>query len=58
MTVAWPAPSTGFVLQETEAIGAIAGWTDVAGVPTPSDGLNSVKIAVTNAGSYFRLLLR
>jgi len=56
-TVSWPAPSTGFKLQASDTLGAQASWTDVAGPPQVTNGLNQLNLPATNAATFFRLRL-
>ncbi len=57
LSLSWPAPSTGFALQETSQLGAPANWTNVNQAPIVTNGLNSVPVVMTNAQKYFRLRL-
>ncbi len=56
LNLAWPAPSTGFTLQQTGQL-APAGWTDFPGTPSVGNGLNQVSVEMTNATMFFRLRL-
>ena len=56
LKLAWPAPSTGFVLQETEQL-APANWTNSAAFPSLSNGLNQVSLNPSNSAKFFRLRL-
>ncbi|HMP82979.1 MAG TPA: SMP-30/gluconolactonase/LRE family protein [Verrucomicrobiota bacterium] len=54
--LSWPAPSTGFVLQET--LGAAAGaWTNSSLPVLATNGLNTVGVEATNPAKHFRLRL-
>jgi gluconolactonase len=52
----WPAPSTGFALQETDQL-APANWTNSTATPNVSNGLNQISVDSTNATKFFRLRL-
>ena len=56
MNLAWPAPSTGFTLQQTDQL-APTGWSDFPDTPSVSNGLNQVSVETTNATMFFRLRL-
>ena len=56
LNLSWPAPSTGFALQETDLLPS-ANWTNSATTPSVSNGLNQVSLAPTNATRFFRLRL-
>lgn len=53
----WPAPSTGFVLQETSLPSDPGTWADVATPPSVSDESNVVTVETSHPASYFRLRL-
>ena len=55
--VSWPAPSTGFQLQSSEALDAQAVWTNVPDSPQVTNGLNLLSWSATNAPKFFRLRL-
>ena len=57
LSVSWPAPSTGFKLQASDALGAVASWTDVSDLPQATNGLNQLNLPATNATKFFRLRL-
>lgn len=56
-TISWPAPSTGFVLEQTSALAPVATvWTPVGIAPTVSGGFNTVTITGAGVGQkFFRL---
>ena len=56
LNLSWPAPSTGFVLQQTDQL-TPAGWSNSASAATLTNGLNVVTVGVTNSARYFRLRL-
>lgn len=56
LNLSWPAPSTGFALQETDQF-TPANWTNVVTPPEVSDGLNQVSVDATNTAKFFRLKL-
>jgi gluconolactonase len=55
--VTWPAPSTGFSLQTTEALSGNAAWTDEAESVTEGDS-KVIRVPLTNSSRFFRLQLR
>lgn len=57
MTVSWPAPSSGFELQETQAMGPNAVWTNSGFKPSVSNAQNVVTVPFTDSADYFRLEL-
>jgi gluconolactonase len=57
VSLSWPAPSTGFVLQESDALEAPDSWTASFLTPMPANGTNSVSIDATNNARFFRLRL-
>lgn len=57
LNLSWPAPSTGFGLQETDQLNPPASWTNSPlGIITTNDQ-NTVNVDVTNAAKFFRLKL-
>ena len=56
LKLSWPAPSTGFALQETDQLAA-ANWTNSTASPSVSNGLNHVSVAPTNTAKFYRLRL-
>jgi len=57
ITLSWNAPSTGFVLQESEAPGSPESWADSSSAPITTNGSNIVNVNPTNAARFFRLRL-
>jgi hypothetical protein len=57
LTVSWPAPSTGFKLQATDSLGALASWANVTNSPQVTNGLNQLGLSATNAAKFYRLRL-
>jgi hypothetical protein len=57
LNLSWPAPSTGFVLQQAAQFGSSSIWTNSSGPFTTNDGLISVSMEATNPASFFRLRL-
>ncbi len=53
----WPAPSTGFVLQQTGQIENPAAWTNVTVTPVTTNGENLVGVEITNSAAFFLLQL-
>lgn len=56
LKLTWPAPSTGFALQETEPLPA-ASWTNSSATLTIGNGLNQVSLNSTSPAKFFRLRL-
>ena len=56
LSLTWPAPSTGFVLQEAGQL-TPADWINSTNTITATNGLNVMNIAVTNVARFFRLRL-
>jgi gluconolactonase len=57
LSLAWPAPSSGFQLQSAAVLGASANWVNVTNPPQVTNGFNQVDMNPTNTGAFFRLLL-
>ncbi len=57
LNLLWPAPSTGFALEETEQLGAQASWTNTNVTPTVTNGQNLISVETTNGAEFFRLRL-
>jgi hypothetical protein len=53
--VTWPAPSSGFALQETAQLTSSSAWTNTNRLLTTNDGQISVNVEATNPASFFRL---
>jgi gluconolactonase len=53
----WPAPSTGFALEETEQLDPPANWTASSLTPVVTNGQNWIRVKKTNAARFFRLRL-
>jgi gluconolactonase len=51
----WPAPSTGFTLQQSQGLGTAADWADVAESPGIVDDSNTVNVEATEPATFFRL---
>ena len=56
LTVAWPAPSTGYTLQQTTHLATSAGWTNTTYSITNTNGTNSITFTPTNGSLFFRLI--
>jgi hypothetical protein len=56
--LAWPAPSTGFTLQQAQMMGDGADWTDIPEPPEIVDESNTINVEATNSSSFFRLRLK
>ncbi len=57
LNLAWPAPSTGFVLQETGQLNSPPSWTNSPLAATTTNGWKVVNADATNAARFFRLRL-
>jgi gluconolactonase len=57
LKLTWPAPSTGFALQEATQLGSSSDWINSSRPLATNDGRFSVSVAVTNPASFFRLRL-
>jgi hypothetical protein len=57
LKISWPAPSTGFALQETEQLTPPITWTASSLAITATNGQNVVSVEATNAAKFFRLRL-
>jgi gluconolactonase len=55
MNLFWPAPSTGFVLQQAEQLSAA--WTNANVTAVNTNSQNVVGVAITNSATFFRLRL-
>ncbi len=56
LKLSWPAPSTGFALQETDQLTS-ANWANSPSAPSVSNGLNQISVSPTNSARFFRLRL-
>ncbi len=57
LNVSWPAPSTGFALQETEQLQPIENWTNSNLTIFVTNAENSVSVEPVNDTKFFRLRL-
>jgi gluconolactonase len=57
LKLSWPAPSTGFALQETGQLTPPVNWTASPLGITTTNGQNVVNVNATNAAKFFRLKL-
>jgi hypothetical protein len=57
LKLSWPAPSTGFALQETDQLTPPITWTASPLLITATNGQNVVDVAPTNTTKFFRLKL-
>jgi gluconolactonase len=55
--LSWPAPSSGFALQETEALHPSATWTNTSAALEISNGENVAHVEATNTSRFYRLSL-
>jgi gluconolactonase len=56
VNLSWPAPSTGFALQQASQLTPDS-WTNSPATPDVSNGLNQVSVDATNDVMFFRLRL-
>jgi len=57
VSLSWPAPSTGFVLEESETLESPDSWTDSSLIPIATNGTNLINLDATNSARFFRLRL-
>ena len=57
ITLSWDAPSTGFILQESDAPESPASWSNSSLAPAVTNGSNIVNFDPTNNSRFFRLRL-
>jgi hypothetical protein len=55
VVISWPAPSTGFVLEENTSLNGATQWATVAGTPTVVNGQNTMNVTRTGTMKFFRL---
>ncbi len=55
IVVAWPAPSTGFSLQQNPVVNNAPGWTGVTNVPVVVGSENQVFVSPPAGNKFFRL---
>jgi len=55
VNISWPAPSTGFVLQENPVVSS-TNWNAVSQVTNVVNGTNVVTIPATGGNLFFRLV--
>jgi len=54
-TIFWPAPSTGFVLQQNSSLGT-TNWTNVTNAVNVVGGTNTVKVQPAVSRQFYRLM--
>jgi len=57
ITLSWNAPSTGFVLQESDALESPESWANSPATPVMTNGSNIISVDPTNSARFFRLKL-
>ncbi len=57
LNLSWPAPSTGFALQETDEATSPASWTNSPLAVSTSNNQRLVNVDTTNTSKFFRLRL-
>jgi hypothetical protein len=55
VVISWPAPSTGFVLEENNSLNGATAWNPVTGTPTVVNGRNTMTLARSGAMKFYRL---
>ena len=55
--LSWPAPSTGFALEETNPLSSTSEWHSVTASPAALNGTNNVTVPASNSTSFYRLRL-
>ena len=55
VVISWPAPSTGFVLQENNNLNGVTPWAPVTGTPTVVAGRNTLTVTRSGTARFFRL---
>jgi hypothetical protein len=58
VNLAWPAPATGFALQQAGSAGGAAAWSDVPEMPAVANDWNSVAVPADAPAGFFRLRLK
>jgi hypothetical protein len=53
--ISWPAPSTGFVLEQADALVAPISWSVVGTPPTVVNGRNTVTVNASAVAQFYRL---
>jgi gluconolactonase len=57
LSLTWPAPSTGFTLQESDQLDPAANWTNSTLTPIVTNAQNLVTVPPTNSSRFYRLRL-
>jgi hypothetical protein len=57
LMLSWPAPSTGFALQEADQPTPPGSWTNSPLAVITNNNQNKVSVDVTNVAKFFRLRL-
>ncbi len=57
INLTWPAPSTGFLLEENKQLDAVTNWSATPQAPIVTNGANSVTLTATNNSKFYRLKL-
>ena len=55
LVISWPAPSTGFVLQQNPDLTS-TNWTSVTNAVNPTNGFNQVVVPLSSDNEFFRLI--
>jgi gluconolactonase len=58
LILSWPAPSTGFALQEADQLDPPANWTSSSLSPITTNGQKQLSVDSTNAAKFYRLQLQ
>lgn len=54
--ISWPAPSTGFVLQQNPVVNNAGSWSTVSQTTNTANGTNSVTVPASGGNLFFRLV--
>jgi len=53
--VSWPAPSTGWVLQQNTSVSLPAGWSNATNAVTQAGGQNQIVVSLPTGNRFYRL---
>lgn len=53
--VSWPAPSTGWVLQQNTSVSSPAGWSNATNAVTQAGGQNQIVVTLPTGNRFYRL---
>jgi len=55
IVIAWPFPSTGYVLESRDTLSASSNWTPVSGTPIQIGDQNTVTVSASGPAKFYRL---